>query len=954
MLAGHCFYLGGTAQTAAAAQAAHVTLQTKVHPPARDTLGLEGKWSFRSDPSDTGIRQRWFDKALPDTIYLPGSMTTNGKGDDVTADTHWTGGFSRSDWYSDTAYARYRRPGHIAVPFCLQPVKYYVGAAWYERTVTIPGDWQGRHVLLFLERCHWEATLWLDGRRVGMQNALGAPDVYDLDFISPGRHRLTLRIDNRIRDIDPGMDAHSISDNTQTNWNGIIGSMRLECRPGVYLSDVQVYPDVAGKKIRVRTVIGNITGKEAVGQLSLHVVSIAGKESIPIVRSEVRISGDSAVVETEYPMGHAPRLWDEFHPNLYTLHVGLNKGKEAVSGGDERAVDFGMRSFKAAGEDFQINGRPVLLRGTLECAIFPRTGFPPTDVASWLRIFRIARAYGLNHMRFHSWCPPEAAFEAADRVGFYLSIECSAWTTVGDGKPIDQFIYDESIRIVRNFGNHPSFCMMPYGNEPGGQHLEAYLTAFVQYWKARDERRLYTTASGWPVVKENDYNVSPEPRIQHWGEGLKSLINCQEPGTDYDWDTLLPTHAVPTVSHEIGQWCVYPDFKEVKKYSGVLKPKNFGIFWDKLREHGMAHLADSFLMASGKLQALCYKADIEAALRTPHFGGFQLLDLHDFPGQGTALVGVLDPFWDDKGYISAREYRRFCNATVPLVRLPRLIYTNNEVLTARVEIAHFGERPLVRVVPEWTIRDKSGKVLFHGKLASASVPIGNAFPLGSIRQSLAAIKEPAQLTLTVRVDTFVNAWHIFVYPDRLPPVEGKLYVTGQLDARAADILQKGGRVLLSARKGSVKPDKGGGVALGFSSIFWNTAWTHHQAPWTLGILCNPAHPALREFPTEYYSDYQWWDALTHANVIRLDAVSPMIQPIVRVIDDWNTAWPLGLIFECRVGPGRLLVSGIDLLTDAEKRPAARQLLYSLEKYASGSRFNPAVPVDISTLQGLFN
>lgn len=495
---------------------------------------------------------------------------------------------------------------------------------------------------------------------------------------------------------------------------------------------------------------------------------------------------------------------------------------------------------------------------------------------------------------------------------------------------------------------------MPYGNEPGGVHLKKYLTAFVKYWKAKDGRRLYTTASGWPFIPENDYNCAPEPRIQRWDEGLKSIINREAPRCDYDWDSLLPYHTIPTVSHEIGQWCVYPDFKEMGKYDGVLKPKNFEIFRDKLQEHDMGRLSDSFLLASGKLQVLCYKADIEAALRTPRFGGFQLLDLHDFPGQGTALVGVLNPFWKDKGYVTAKEYSRFCNATVPLVRLPKMIFDNSETLVAPVEIAHFGEATLQGITPFWTLKNASGAVLFSGQLPRTNIPIGNGFRLGEIKLSLATIKRADRLILSVSAGGHENSWEIFVYPETLPGVDTSIYVTQQLDHRAQDILNRGGKVLLTFKKGSVRPDKGGNAGIGFSSIFWNTSWTNGQLPHTLGILCNPGHPALSEFPTQYYSNWQWWDAMSHSDAIYLDSVSSGIEPIVRVIDDWFTARPEGLIFECKTGRGKLLVTGIDLITDKAKRPAARQLLYSLEKYMSSDQFAPQSPVEISTITAISN
>ncbi len=502
-----------------------------------------------------------------------------------------------------------------------------------------------------------------------------------------------------------------------------------------------------------------------------------------------------------------------------------------------------MREFMTNGTQFTINGRPVFLRGTLECAIFPKTGYPPTDTASWMRIFRIARAHGLNHMRFHSWCPPEAAFEAADHTGFYLHVECSSWAnsgaSIGDGKPLDKFLYDESERMIRAYGNHPSFCMMLYGNEPAGANQEKWLTEFVTYWKNKDPRRLYSSGAGWPQLAITDFNSTPNPRIQGWGEGLKSIINAQPPRTDFDWTDRITDHTKPTVSHEIGQWCVYPDFTEIKQYTGVLKARNFEIFQESLQQHHMEQYADSFLLASGKLQALCYKADIEAALRTNGFGGFQLLDLHDFPGQGTALVGVLNPFWNEKGYISPAEYSEFCNSTVPLIRLSHMIFNSGETLKATAEIAHFGPRELTGVTPSWKITNARGQVIFSGTLPEMNIPTGQLLKMGEISQQLSNIKDPEKLTLTLEVGEFHNHWDIWVYPAELPEINQGVLVTQKLDARAMEILRNGGKVLLTPVKGSLKADKGGDIAVGFSSIFWNTAWTGKQAPHTLGILCNP-------------------------------------------------------------------------------------------------------------------
>ena len=919
-------------------------------------IDLSGQWNFQIDSLDKGVSEKWFDKKLTDKINLPGSMTTNGKGDDITVNTPWTGSIVDSSWFFKPQYAKYRQPGNIKVPFWLQPLKYYKGAAWYQKTVNIPASWKDTYIEFFIERSHWETTVWVDDKEMGMQNSLGAPHVFNLSkVLKPGMHTITVRVDNRIKDINFGENSHSITDHTQTNWNGMIGKIFIASRPAVYLDDIQLYPDLKNKQVVAMIRINNAAGGNNSAGIQLLATSAnPDAEKLKPIKKEIKTEGDHAEMKIIYPMGNNPLLWDEFHPNLYSLTVRLN----SKSGTDEKVVSFGMREFKTEGTQFTINGHLTFLRGTLECAIFPKTGFPPTDVASWMRIFKICRSYGLNHMRFHSWTPPEAAFTAADRSGFYLQIENSSWAnqgaTIGDGKPLDQYIYDESNRVVKAFGNHPSFCMMAYGNEPAGKNIKGYLTDFVNYWKKKDARRLYTSGAGWPILPESDYNSTSDPRIQQWGDGLKSIINSQPPKSDYNWSEIISKWQHPTVSHEIGQWCVYPDFSEIRKYTGILKPENFEIFKDTLTENGMGRLADSFLLASGKLQALCYKSDIEAALRTPRFGGFQLLDLHDFPGQGTALVGVLNPFWEDKGYITGKEYSRFCNALVPLALLPKMIYLNNEKLSVPIEVAQFSGSTIDNVTPVWQIKDETGAILFQGQLPKANIPLGNAIKLGEIDQSLNTVTKASRLTLSVSLAGYENSWEIFVYPACLPEHKNEVLVTQLLDENAIQTLNKGGKVLLTLKKGAVKPGKGGEVQIGFSSIFWNTAWTRGQAPVTLGILCNPAHPAFKDFPTQYYSNWQWWDAMTHSNTINLDSVAKGIQPIVRVIDDWVTARPLGLLFECKAGNGKLLVSGIDLLTDNDKRPEARQLLFSLREYMNGSSFNPQINVPLQKITSLMN
>ena len=905
-----------------------------------DPISLAGTWRFQLDPNDTGAQERWFDRELKATLHLPGALQNQGFGDDVSVQTKWTANVNDHSWYTSPKFEKYRQPGNVKVPCWLQPDKHYVGAAWYQREIEIPEDWRGRRVVLTLERPHWETRVWLDGRLLGTNDSLSTPHLYDLSTAVPsGKHTLTIRVDNRMI-VDVGIWAHSVSDHTQGNWNGVVGRIELSATSPVWIDEARVFPDVLKKSALLKVRIGNATGKSATGILS------AGSQHV-----SVSWNPTGTVAELPIELGSSAQLWDEFNPSLSSLALTL-KGDSAD---DQRIVSIGLRQISTAGTSFLINGRKTFFRGTLECCIFPLTGYPPTEIEPWKRIIRTCQAHGLNHIRFHSWCPPEAAFAAADELGFYYQVEIAAWTTVGNGAPIDRWLYAEGERIVSAYGNHPSFVLIPYGNEPGGPKQKEFLAQWVNYWKARDSRRLYTSGSGWPTIAENQYHVTPAPR------GPSGWI-----GRDYR--NSIQNLRAPVIVHEMAQWCVYPNFDEIPKYVGPLKAKNFEIFRDSLSEHGMLDQWPDFLRASGKLQALCYKEEIEAALRTPGVSGIQLLDLHDFPGQGTALVGILDAFWDSKGYITPAEFCRFFGQTVPLTRMDKRVWTSDELISAEVEVAHFGAGPLEHAASYWTLTDESGRSFAHGEFPAKTIPVDRGTTLGRIEidptQAKLAVPKKYKLivglkgTPAARTSAkifgeseaaerggrseafFENDWNLWLYP---PQSEGEaranVLVATSFDEATSTRLDAGGKVLLLATKLAAEHPQGS-----FTPVFWNRQWFPSQSCQTLGLLCNPAHPALTQFPTDFHSEWQWENILKHSRAVVLDSLPQSLRPIVQVIDDWNTNRKLGLIWECRVGKGKLLVCSADLEHDLEHRPAARQLRTSLLKYMDGPEFKPQIQI----------
>ncbi len=371
----------------------------------------------------------------------------------------------------------------------------------------------------------------------------------------------------------------------------------------------------------------------------------------------------------------------------------------------------------------------------------------------------------------------------------------------------------------------------------------------------------------------------------------------------------------------------------------------------------MRRLAKQLLLASGKLQTLCYKEDIESALRTRGMGGFELLDLHDFPGQGTALVGVLDPFWQEKGYVTAAEYSRFCNVTVPLARLPKRVFTSEETLNAKIEVAHFGAAPLMGTATSWRLVADNGSTFARGKLDTTDIPVDNGIALGDVSVDLKDAKAPARYKLTVTLQTAAkgaklaeNDWDIWVYPAQVAAEPPKnVLVSSRLDEQVEKQLQAGGKVLLTLPPKSIRNFDHAPVQLGFSTIFWNTAWTTRQPPTTLGILCDLKHPALAEFPTDFHCDWQWWYLIHRAGALRLDGLPKNLDPIVRVIDDWVTARPLGLVIEAKVGKGEIIVCGFDL-TGELNDPVSRQMRQSLLHYMGRGSFHPKVEIGYEQLR----
>lgn len=899
-------------------------------------LDLSGAWSCRLDDEDTGLRDKWFEARIGNgTCSLPGTTSENGLGEKLEADLQ----MNKESLLSLRQHYR------------------FVGAAWYQREIRIPDQWEGKHVELFLERVMFESRVWVDGVEAGMQDSLSTPHRFSLSgLMRPGRtHTLTIRVDNReFHQI--GTYSSAYTDATQTIWNGIVGRIELHAIPLIHLKNVDIYPDVDTGVTRVKVKMANMM--EAGAQVRL---SISDAPGFIRLSCETRLDGSSEkCCELEYAHEGHPELWDEFNPSMHNMVIGLFAQTESgYVCEDSKCVAYGIRSIQSDGARLEINNRATFLRGTLDCCIYPLTGYPPMQSEAWERVFRIVKDYGLNHVRFHSWCPPEAAFQAADQLGVYLQVEGPVWMDtwnlpVGSQPGHYEYLPAEARRIVEYYGNHPSFCLFANGNELNGDF--ELLHQIIKDLKSLDNRRLYTLTANWdrPADPEDDLFIAQTVD----GIGIRGQYFKEHLGksTMFDYREAVSLRQVPVLSHEVGQYSVYPNMEEIEKYSGVLRPVNFETIRADLELKGLLEDAPRFVKGSGMLALQLYREEIEAALRTPGMGGFQLLDLHDFPGQSTATVGILDSFWESKGFIEPERFRRFCGPSVVLLRMWQRVYLNDERFTAEIAISHYARHDVEDAVVEWTIGNSSGETLDRGFLEKVNIPAGDLTSIGLIDSDcFQYLSSPSHLCITVSVvdAAITNSWDLWVYPRVVPDEKALLDAGNTMICRLFDEaverhLDNGGNVLLLPYGIGVRdvyPGK-------FIPVFWSPVHFVSEDP--CGMYIDAAHPIFAEFPTDCYASFQWKELLDRSESIALEDFPAGVHPLAQVIPNFYHNRKMANLWEWKVGNGKMVVCSMDLDKGSDDRRSAKQLRTSILSYMASERFQPENAVTIAEARKRFD
>ncbi len=886
----------------------------------REAISLHGQWALHLDPDSTSSASDPRNLDYNMQINLPGTLDDAGIGE----------------------------PNEVEVELKREVMLYlhrkvtYTGPAYYTREVHIPENWDGKQVVLKLERVIWESTVWINGARVGNEYSLSTPHYYDLtEYLEPGENSIVIRIDNAEKfNINRGQMAHAYTNHTQIKWNGILGEISLTAVEENHISKLDIYSEYTENRVD-----GTVTLHQAGGRPVGSRIRIFDPEKETIATLDTVLT--ETVTEFSVSLNGELTPWNEFSPSLYEMEVTLSD--ESGNFLDRRTDTFGFRDLRASGTELLVNDAPIFLRGTLECAIFPLTGYPPTDASEWEEIFKTAKEFGLNHIRFHSWCPPKAAFDAADRMGIYLQVELPNWSlNFGHDRETLEFFHSEADRILSEYGNHPSFAFMSLGNELQGDFEK--MTELVAKMKQQDQRRLYTTTSftfqfGRRLLPMDvdDFFITQYTQ-DGWVRG-QGVFDEEYPNFNSDYSHATGLLNVPLITHEIGQYSVYPDMSEIDKYTGVLQPLNFLAVKKDLQEKGMYDLAPEFTNATGKFATILYKEEIERALKTDGVSGFQLLDLRDFPGQGTALVGVLNAFWEPKSFVTGDEWRRFTSEVVPLLWFDKAVYTSDEQFTAEYGVSNFFEL-IADAELYWQVLDENQQVMQTGKKQPAGIASGQTRKIGEFGFPLSDLPAPAKYTIELGISgtDYRNSWNFWLYEENLTMPNTDIIVTGDLQ-EALQALQTGKKVLLSPDIDQIE-----GIEGKFVPVFWSPVHFPNQ-PGTMGLLVEPEHPAFGSFPTDFHSDWQWWDLSKNSKTLPIDDLN--VEPVIRVIDNFFRNRMLSNVFQTRVGDGHLVFSAIDLHSELDHRPVARQLKYSLLNYMGSEQFLPTGEITKEELTTIF-
>lgn len=906
--------------------------------PSERRIALDGTWWFRLDPGDRGMAEHWFraPELFLEPISVPGCWQGQGFGGDGE-DEVWDFRLRARVWRAT-----------------------YAGTGWYARAFRVPPEWKGGTTWLLFGGAHPTAEVWVNGRPVGASHAPFLPFGFDITALVSGdsENHVVVRVHEQDRDL-------GFCFNFWGPWSGLYRGVDLVATGGAFLDNVRALPDLAARAVRVEAALGG----ESRG-CSLEVSLFEAASGSPVASRTITTGPGIATLELPVP---SPRPWSPDRPDLYRVEAVLSQEGRVLDAASDRT---GFVSLAAEGKRILVNGDPYYLRGTGDFVSCPETGSPDVDRGRWRRKLATLRAYGYNYVRCQSYAYPPEYYDVADEVGLLVQGELGTLGAIGGHSAWHVYQWPqpmpgvrEALRrqwngVVARDANHPSANLYCMSNELG-QSTEFPRVAWRCY---HETKRIKPTAM--VIWTDGGY-----------AEGMPGDFVNDEAAVD-------AKTTKPVVQHEFRWWSSFPDVRIAGKYTGAQRHYAADLAARAAAAHGIAHVLPRAAETSQRLQFQEAKAKMERCRRdNPRLAGichFNAMDTNPSP------QGIVDEFYECK-YADAPTWLQANGDTVVLSSLgfADRVLEEGGTLAVEFRVSDFAHPPMRSPRLAWTL-EAGGAVLARGTTDYRHEPFVTC-PAGSLSLNLPRVRAATHALLKVSLSEgdreVTNAWDLWLFPrapstlpgaavyspathtwmarlagvptiaaDTLPNRAGSgVVLSERLDGALLDYVWAGGRVLLAASEGLVRPFR---PKFGFTEGQYFFTPPANYPPYEDGHdgTIVQDHPMLAGFPHEGFADWQFFNLVEKAPPLELEPLGLNgADPVIRVMHSFPVGRSLGYLVEAAVagGPagrrGGLVITALSLEPD---RVEARHLLASLIAYASGPDFAPTLELGSEAIEAL--
>ena len=900
--------------------------------PQEKRSSLNGGWSFKLDPDDKGLQERWYEdnQIISDKIEVPGSWQGQGFGG-MEKNIVW-------DFRLETRTFRAT----------------YTGTGWYGVRFEIPDDWEGMRLWANFGGVHPSAEVWLNGVRLGENNLPFVPFAFEITGVvrSDDDNLLVVRVheENRILGL-----AYS----WQGNWSGLYRGVELTATGENFLQGFSVYPNIESEKLQIKTGIGGDHPLD--GGLSLRVsAQLINGDTTP-VSTKVEISGES--VEFDLPLP-SPRLWSPDSPNLYRVDAVLTGNDKVLDALSERV---GFVQLSTEGKHFLINGEPYYMRGSGDFISNPETGSPDTNRDRWRKKLSALREYGYNYVRCQSYVYTPEYFDVADEVGLLIQSEMGMlggwsgnqiWHVSQWPQPSPD--YRDALKrqwdsVVLRDVNHPSANLYCMSNElrDGTEHPRIAWSCYHDTKAIKPTAFVLWTDGGYRENLPGDF-VNHEADIDS---------ECSK----------------PLIQHEFRWWSSFPDVRNMEKYSGAIRSYGAEIALEAAAGHGISHVLPTAAANSQRIQYIEAKGKMEACRRdNPSLAGichFNAMDINPSP------QGIIDEFYDLK-YADGGSWQQTNGDTVILSDLgfDDRVLASADTLRTTLYVSDFSHLPLNNPVLEWKL-ETLNETISEGSFSYPHKPFSTC-TAGNIEATVPEVSKPTVASLKVALHegkrVLVNSWDLWLFPKSVvfPPeigIYGKpqhtwleglggirsvslddlsgdrsvlAVLTETLDGAVVEFARSGGRIILVASEGLVRPSRSK-LLLEMGRYFFTPPANY--PPYEDGINGTIIldHPMLGDFPQEGFADLQFFRMMGESPPIDIEPLGlNKGDPVIRAIHSYQVSRPLAYLTESSLGKGGLIICSLNL---DQSLPESRYLLAQICNYALGDDFNPQIELSNESL-----